>query len=508
MKDLRIVLLIGVPVLAAAAALFVYADPFGSSDSVPAGIADPFEKELHDGPVDHEKWPKEPVQRGNSVHVRPPPKSGLPDVLTLEYLKELLAKGDFSSWATIEQMLKYGVVEDQMGVQALLVGALGKVQNASHWIIKLLPLLDDEAALKQATQDLLALTRHSMDVHVLKGALGALGQIGGGEAAAAVSGWISALSPDDEKYQEKAATGLFALAAIGTVESAAELARLLENQQGTKLADLVVKAIGRVEEGLPQLVEALSPYLADEASPELRMSAVRALGLTGADEAVESLRAVYGSETADRKLREEAILALGRVGNAEAVDELLRIMEEDEENAWAAGMALRFVDRREAVEPMLEALDGVEDSRVQSGMIQAFGNIEDPRAHEKLNEYLGDAERDSGVRSQSAQSMGKIGDPKSADAFAEILGTWKEQDARVVEGVLIGAGNLASHAAAAAGLVEKVIPAVREIVEKADKSSRLWHRAMRTLDRLERMSAEPVNPRAVPIELPRPRRGK
>ncbi|MHC4471834.1 MAG: hypothetical protein ACYS99_12810, partial [Planctomycetota bacterium] len=149
MKDLKTVLLIGIPVLAAAAALFLLADPFGADEGGPAGpgVA---QKPLHDGPVPHDQWPVEPGQRGNPeifdpTAIRPPPGSGLPDVLTLELLKELLAKGE---WQKIEWMLKYAVVEDPVGVQELLVQALGKVRNAPAMVGKLLGFLTDETARK------------------------------------------------------------------------------------------------------------------------------------------------------------------------------------------------------------------------------------------------------------------------------------------------------------------------------------------------------------------------
>ncbi|MHC4472456.1 MAG: HEAT repeat domain-containing protein, partial [Planctomycetota bacterium] len=418
-------------------------------------------------------------------------------VLTLELLKELLAKGE---WWKIEKLLRYAVVEDPVGVQELLIQALGKVRNAPAMVGKLLGFLTDETARKRAVEGLLALTRSSGDVHVLKGALAALGGLGDGETAVAVSGWISALSPDDEKYQEKAATALFALAKIGTPESATELARLLQEQQGTKLQGIVVKAIGEMDVSTPQMVEALRPFLGEEAPPALRQAAVRALGYMGADESVGPLREVFASESASKDLKDEALLALGRVGSGDAVRELIRIMKEDEEYGFAAGMSLRNVESKEAVEPLLEELGKVEDSRVKAGMVTALGNIEDERAAPALRTFLGDSEETSYVRSQSAQSLGKIGDPAAVDAYAGVLGSWKEEDATVVHGVLAGAQYMARRPASSTALVEKVLPAVKEIEANSKPGSRLHQQAVMTRHRLEMLGRGPANTIPVPNE--------
>ncbi len=470
MKETRIVLFLALGLAALAVVFYAAfagfpAAPGGSGERAPSAAGkrvagSPGGRRASGGTGAPGGGPAGEVERGP----RPPgeEEGRAPEKLTPEVLADLLDRfADENDWEArrrLEDLLKYGPLEDPLGLARVFVEAVGKGGNHAAIVAILLPLLRDEAAKEQATRDLLLLAEGAKDPQVLKAAFLLLGRLGSG----AVVPDLARLARAQER-RETARAALAALADVDDPSAAAELASLLRDLQGTRLEDLVIRAIRDARSGA--MARELKPLL-DAGQPRgLKLAAARAIGLTRSPEAVAPLRELFAGE-GDREVRQAAIEGLGYVGNAAAARELIRIYREGGELAPVAGMAIGNVAGPDAAAPILEAIDTVPDAAVKDSMVKSLGNIGGPEAEKKLREYLASPEETARVRGLSARGLAKSGDTEAIPAMAEALAATTSADRNLRIDLAWSLQHMSRLPKARPLLAEKVLPVVRRLTSR------------------------------------------
>jgi len=471
MKDIKIVLLLVIPLVVVAGGIFILnsvlqpdaPDPVGGfGGAIDRGDPPPAGANQGGGG----KPPPIEVPRGNSVLMAPPsrvPHDGEDNgIVTAGMLTSLLeiASGDDpaaadAAWRRIEELLKTGILDDPVQMQVLLVDAMSKGSNNSIWAAKLIPWISDELARERATQELLDLAQESRNEQVLKAAFEALGQVADGDAVETLGRLARSLDMDGP-----ISAALYAIAQIGTPEAARELATLLLERHGTVVESDLVKAIGRVKS--PEMVEALTAHLGVEVPAELRLLAIRALGLTRREEAVAPLMAIL-SEDGNMTEKGTALQAMSRIGSKEAVDELIRLHREKGELSFSAGLAIGNVEGKDAVKPILEALDSVKDSRVKVRWVEALGNSSSDEAMPKLRELLDSTEETGAVRGRAAVSLARLGDSESVGTIVSVLASAQKGDTNLVIQITDALQKMAQHKEARAALIEQALPLLEKM---------------------------------------------
>jgi HEAT repeat protein len=206
----------------------------------------------------------------------------------------------------------------------------------------------------------------------------------------------------------------------------------------------------------------------------VRMAAVKALGRSGDELAIEPLIEVMKKDQ-DAFVRAEAALALGSFKNLRAINALIAALSRADGNVTeAANQALKSLGPA-AIPPMVEALSS-DDSRLTANLIDAFeligpaaidpliaglksnslnrqrnasfalGRLKSPRAIPFLLPLLNSPYEI--VRGPAAVALGEIGDPSAIDSVLPLL---KDSDSIVR---LSAAGALANMKAT--GTVEQI----------------------------------------------------
>lgn len=478
MKDLKTVLLLGIPLLAVVAGLLYFNRGDSASDArdteASAGRSTVAKST---GPVIETGKAQYGVPTG-TVPSRTRGEPGTnPDpyaILTPELLRELLAKMDSdrkdASYFEIEKLLKYGGVEDPMAIQALLVKEMKDGGNRALLTKNLLLLLKDEDARKAAAKDLMALSWDMKDLQAWQCAFEAIGEIGDGAVVQDLARLIRAEEDDNRAWAAVRALGM-----VGTPEAATELAAMLAQRAGTPFATKIEKAIGLVKS--PEMVSALGRLMSPQSTPELRSAAVRAMGLTGSPEAVSHLKSFFERES-DVSMKQAAILALGRVGGKLGAEELIRIHKEGGDYSQAAGIALHLVGGEDAVEPLLEALDGEESAQVKVSIIKGLGNTGSPKAIPKIREMLRSPTESQSVRARAASELARLQDHESVGAIIDVLKASEPQDRNLQLHVVDALSTMARKQEARRELRDRGIPVLDKIIQNTPQSNPVYFHAM------------------------------
>lgn len=198
------------------------------------------------------------------------------------------------------------------------------------------------------------LLKHS-DENVRMGALSALMQIGGAEAARLISD--TALNDDSKLVRIQA---IEALAAFPSERQAIEaLQRLLEGQDD-ELATKAALALGKT--GLSGL-KALKGTLRSK-NKVARLAAARVLALYGDDESIKQLRDI-ASSTDDEIMELAALQALVRAGDMSAAKKLIGMLSSDDEAKRMRVRAAILGAGAAMIEPLKEALND-KDERIRN----------------------------------------------------------------------------------------------------------------------------------------------
>ena len=130
---------------------------------------------------------------------------------------------------------------------------------------------------------------------------------------------------------------------------------------------------GRVSDAVH---ERLCVLLCEDAVPEVRTEAARALGVVGAPgESIEPLLAALDDSSA--AVRRAATLALGRIQDPRGVEALVEALAERPELWREASAALASVGDRDLLDRLLPLLES-ESSHTRSGTIRAIAAVSSP----------------------------------------------------------------------------------------------------------------------------------
>jgi HEAT repeat protein len=333
--------------------------------------------------------------------------------------------------------------EVQAEIQVLRTGdALAKVRAATR-----LGKMGDQAkgaslALIEALKDTTAVNaRRRERTSAAEEAADALGKM-----PAAVHALVAALKDTHGGVRGGAAR---ALGGIKDVQAVEPLVAALRDRYTARHA---VAALDKIDpewrkgqatgRAVPGFVAALG-----DADPEVRHSAVWALGQVRDVRAVEPLIAAL--RDTDQDVRAAAVRALGEIGDVRAIEPLVAALRDSNRSVrLAAREALGSVPA--AVDALLAALRD-RDPDVRCNVTWALGEIKDARSMEALVAALGDTEPD--VRYGAAMALGQIGDVRAVEPLVAALkdedrlvrqsaarALGKIKDARAV-GPLIGALN-------------------------------------------------------------------
>jgi HEAT repeat protein/protein-S-isoprenylcysteine O-methyltransferase Ste14 len=190
-----------------------------------------------------------------------------------------------------------------------------------------------------------------------------------------------------------------ALADIGQ-EAAGPLVGLL-NEADPETRREAIRALGRIAP--PEATEPLLRKLEDE-DGNVRLAAIDALGRMRSREAVGPLLSILEAGTSPDA--RGATVALGRIGSEAAVGPLLAFL--DSPNWWdrtAAAEALGGIGSEAAIEPLASRFKE-EDVRVRRAIVVALLRIGSSRARPTLEEALRDEDRE--VRLYAAQAVKKV----------------------------------------------------------------------------------------------------
>ncbi|MUV90969.1 HEAT repeat domain-containing protein [Halapricum sp. CBA1109] len=121
---------------------------------------------------------------------------------------------------------------------------------------------------------------------------------------------------------------------------------------------------------------------------------------------------------------EENILdSLKRIGPPEAFDAVLPLAEKRNKLAIEV---LGKIGKDEAVEPLVDFIDGEGDAALQITTLRALGAIGSEEATQAVGNRL--AAENEDVRSAAARSLGRIGDTRAVDPLSDVLGDTEEVD--------------------------------------------------------------------------------
>jgi HEAT repeat protein len=208
-----------------------------------------------------------------------------------------------------------------------------------------------------------------------------------------------------------------ALPQMGKAGAAALRAMIAEGDADTQ----VRAALALVEAGDPGAFEPLLKRVPD-AEPDVRATAVRALGQAGDRRAVPVLIPLLKDEKkagVDRSTWFFAAEALGALKDPRAVGPLVEMMKEADPGKQAyAARALGEIGDRAAVGPLLDLLKSdLAGPRAEAA--RALGLIGDPRAAEAVVAALSDKER--GVRWEAGWAAGRLRDKRAVEPLLKML---------------------------------------------------------------------------------------
>lgn len=155
--------------------------------------------------------------------------------------------------------------------------------------------------------------------------------------------FAAAKSEKDESLRREAIRNL------GLVHGISELEQLYQMEASTDLRREILQAFFLAGES-GKLVQAAQ----SEKDPQLRLAAIRNLGLIHSDESAKALQTIYSKET-DRDLKEEVLNAYFLQGNASALVAIAR-NEKDPELKKTAVSKLSLMHSKEATDYLMELL--------------------------------------------------------------------------------------------------------------------------------------------------------
>jgi HEAT repeat protein len=195
-----------------------------------------------------------------------------------------------------------------------------------------------------------------------------------------------------------------------------------------RLKEAAIILLGRY--GGAEAVPSLIQMSRTESDPKLRMRAIRALGNTNDDRALDVLRDIaMGPTYEDESPTDSAIHALVEHDSPRAVTILGEVAMRGQ-NLRARTHAVELLARRRGepvVDELLRLYDAVPEVQVKKYILAALGNRKDPRALNKLIEVARSAS-DVQLRAQAIRAIPNRGEEQDLDVLIPLYDSERDND--------------------------------------------------------------------------------
>ncbi|MEX2216561.1 MAG: HEAT repeat domain-containing protein [Phycisphaeraceae bacterium] len=271
--------------------------------------------------------------------------------------------------------LKPAVKDKDLAVRVLAAQVLGKIKHVEAVPILITAMEDEDRGVRDSAILALAETGEP--------AIPALGQL---------------LKHEDWQKRWAAA---YALNVIGTIKTAEQLVRVL-NDEDERVREQAVTAMARIGK---DAIDALAGAAGDKEAG-LRQSAITALGAMEREETIPILHNALKDQ--DPFVREAAVAALGNTHSSKALPALGEALRTDDPKVRADAVQAMAKIGRDALEPLAEAAKH-EEWTVRRAAAEGLGMLDLIDCVAPLNRLLQD--KDARVRSAAASGLARIGPP-------------------------------------------------------------------------------------------------
>jgi HEAT repeat protein len=280
----------------------------------------------------------------------------------------------------------------------------------------------------------------------------------GWRAAPAIPDLINMLGDDNAQSH----LGAYALLKqLGTF-SVTPLINDLSNREYPRHLFMVIALLGKI--GDHRAVEPITPFLNDK-DPDIRVASSLALWDMPDLRAFESLLKALKDENAE--VRENAVAALGQLQDARAAKSMLDLFLKDPDKRVKARAArcLGQLKYYPAVDELIKGIPkcDVEHRDLEIAIVEALGELGDPKALAPLTEIMANREGDLFIRRCTGYALGKLHpDQHAVDALVHV---WKNPNEDVA---------LRSIAAMALGYTRDIraVEGLKYALENGDYSCR------------------------------------
>jgi len=212
------------------------------------------------------------------------------------------------------------------------------------------------------------------------------------------------------------------------VGCSARVNEVLRSSKSARVKEAAIILLGRY--GGTEAIPALVQMSRTEADEKLRMRAIRALGSTNDERALDVLREIaMGATYADESPTDSAIHALAGHENPRAVTVLGEVATRGQ-NLKARTHAVELLARRRGenvVDELLRLYDAVPEVQVKKYVLAALGNRKDPRALNKLVEIARSAS-DVQLRAQAIRAIPNRGEEQDLNVILPLYDSERDND--------------------------------------------------------------------------------
>jgi HEAT repeat protein len=310
-----------------------------------------------------------------------------------------------------------------------------------------------EARVRQGQEPIVESRQHSFSsVKSLQRSFSALANVDDLVGDLSLTEYLIDLLQDEDETVRRAATRALGEVDIGSPDVLEALISRLEDDVSWGVRVAAVESLGQIGASSQAVVEALIGRLKNDEQVRVRRSAAEALGqIATLDQALDPLADQQDEES--KAVRWAVDNALERMTPNGAAEDFLPLLEDDDPHERMSGVvALKWVAPTdpETTIFLLERLTKDEHWRVRTSAANSLGRIggDDPEVIEALVDRLDDGHEE--VRVSAAEALGHIGTPDPA-VLEALVGKLEDRVPRV-----------RAAAARAFGLIGISDPAVRE----------------------------------------------
>jgi HEAT repeat protein len=244
---------------------------------------------------------------------------------------------------------------------------------------------------------------------------------------------------DENEGDELKIIALKALCENDKATCSARCNEVLRSNSTARVKEAAIIFIGRY--GGTEAVPALIQMARSEPNEKLRMRAIRALGSTNDDRALDVLREIaMGATYADESPTDSAIHALADHDSPRAVTILGEVATRGQ-NMRARTHSIELLSRRRGepvVDELLRLYDAVPEIEVKQYVLAALGNRRDPRALNKLVEVARSG-ADVKLRAQAIRAIPNRGETEDLDLLLPLYDS--ERDDKLKDSLLQAIGH-------------------------------------------------------------------